>query len=268
MKKTKKNLVLSVFILALFTIGCKNDVEDNQPETPKVVYNVGDVILSDGSVIPYSLERENFNDINLETNKPIAVIFRGGEKGSALGVGLKQSSALEWAINNTIGCKTKIVPVMCNITDFTDHMKFTSETTFSGDIDGYDNWQQICDFFDESELDASKKEEGKDINNYPMFKWASTYLPIENPEQLLEEYKSSWFIPTIAELYEIFLAKELVIKITSNLGISILQNNSYCNSSTQFDKYDEYRLHYKFDVNDVEYNNKSTMTYCIAIHKF
>jgi len=59
--------------------------------------------------------------------------------------------------------------------------------TFTGDTDGSDNWQALCD---------AVSDEGTS-GNYPAWEWVNSYATANS---ITDTYASGWYIPTVAEL--------------------------------------------------------------------
>lgn len=191
-------------------------------------------VLSDGSVIAYDENRENFNDFDLETKIPVAVIFRKGNKGSALGVGLQQSTSLAWAKAGTPGYNTNFTTIQCTPKQDGTYSwgVWDSSKTWEGDTDGSDNWEQIKAYFSQSE----SKTEGQNLTNYPAFNYALTY---GTTATLTGTYADNWFLPSIAELVELYTSKEKVNKVLKALGLKaqVIKDGWYWSSSQNYDNY-------------------------------
>lgn len=146
------------------------------PASANVRYEVGDIILADGSAVkPSEL------GVLDENAPPIAVIAEIKEDGSALGVGVHRSSQpLQWASDGTTGHTAKFAEIVC-----TDAV--------TGDASGHDNWSAICSADAQGTLDAAA--------NYPAFSFTLTYA---KSCQLPAEYASGWYMPCITELCTIY----------------------------------------------------------------
>ena len=79
--------------------------------------------------------------------------------------------------------------------------------TFSGDTDGSDNWQALCD---------AVSDEGTS-GNYPAWEWVNSYAT-EN-SLTGTTYANGWYIPTVAELCVLYRA----VKAESSLINSALE---------------------------------------------
>lgn len=244
MKKTKMVAVLSALVLGLVITSCENPnsgniSSENDSGAPEVsndtlaeklidlegyTLQVGDLIMSNNKVLPYSEdyteeEWKNFNSI-----KPVAVIFReaSGIK-SVLGVGLQQPSILAWAKNNTSGNNITFNDIICTPKkdgEYSDSY-WDSSKTWDGDIDGSDNWTKIC---------AVDNTASSNPTNYPAFNYALTY---GKTASLKGTYASNWFLPSIAELQELYTSKTKVNKVLTALGdkAQVIKKGWYWSSS-------------------------------------
>ncbi|MBQ1198463.1 MAG: hypothetical protein IIX47_07690, partial [Spirochaetaceae bacterium] len=177
-------------------------------------YSVGDIILADGSKV-------SVNDVTTytidENKKPIGVIasaLYSGGTGKAVGL-QKSSSSLAWAPSGTTGYRTNFTEI--------------KGTTTSGDMDGSDNWEEICKVDPEGTADAA--------TNYPVFNFALNYG--ETAGLTDTDYETGWYIPSVAELYDVYRNKEVVQTSLTAVGGFTLKTSYYW-SSSQSGSYDYY----------------------------
>lgn len=230
-------------------------------ETPKTqgskkTYNIGDLILSDGSVIPYDETRTSFTFEN--GISPVAVIFRAGEEGSALGVGLKQKAELAWTSSTTLQ-NINITDIQCT----------ENASKIEGDTDGSDNWEQIYEFFNKQEQ-SQNKEEGQKIDNYPAFKFAKNYTTDGDTNLKETEYSDNWFLPSIEELITLKQNLTMVNNVLGTLGTSraskIINSSitTFYWSSSQVQTDAKYAYYYLFYQNGSIAKNDKTIDYTTA----
>ena len=189
-------------------------------------FNVGDIILTDGSKVSVN---DVTNYVIDENNKPIGVIAStpyGGVIGKA--VGLQKSSSLRWAPSGTTGYNTNFEGIQANKSGST-----SSGYTFTGDLDGSDNWAYICSIDPEGTADAA--------TNYPAFNFAVKYG--ETAGLTETEYETGWYIPSVAELYDVYTNKEVVQTSLTAAGGFTLGESYYWSSSQYASNYD-----YAFEV--------------------
>lgn len=183
-------------------------------ETATILYEIGDVIFSDGSVI----KRGDISSID-GGNIPVAVIAGFREDGTAFGVGVHRSSTpLQWASDDSVGYALCFTDTVCAQNDDSD---------FSGDKDGGDNWSVICS---QDENAAAKAAE-----NYPAFHFVNTYAEEQN---LSDEYAYGWYMPSITELCTIYQNREAVndslrciYELDNQAAMNGLETNWYWASS-------------------------------------
>jgi hypothetical protein len=184
-------------------------------------YAVGDVILADGTKVDVT----NINSYSIdENNKPVAVVAGFNVNGAAIGLGIQKSS-LAWAPKDTTGYNT----------EFTD-MIVECSSTFTGDLDGSDNWDVICSVDPEGTKDAA--------TNYPAFNFAATY---GTSQGYTGDLATGWYIPSFSELYEVYKNKDTFqtslsaaggFTIGSSWYWSSSQSSNYCNDAYQLRFYD------------------------------
>ncbi len=192
-------------------IGTKN------PTTAKAV---GDIVFSDGSATPYSTDL-TLSDAQKEA--AVAVIYYAGSAEDVLGVktlgvGLKNTgtdSTLAWAKNKD----TNITAIQC--TPSPDGEGAAATATFTGDLDGSDNWKALCDAVSDEETSG----------NYPAWEWVNAYAT-EN--SLAGSYANGWYLPTVAELSMLYRAKDTVNSALEKAGGTKIAADAFYWSSSQY----------------------------------
>ena len=159
---------------------------DSKNDSVSIQYEIGDIILSDSSIV-----KEADLTIIDTSNVPIAVIAGFLEDGTAFGVGVHRSDTpLQWASDDSAGYSASFTDTVCIQ---------RPDLSFSGDKDGRDNWDRICARDSEDTSDAAE--------NYPAFHFVNTYAATYN---LTGDYASGWYMPSIAELCDIYQNREAV----------------------------------------------------------
>lgn len=186
---------------------------------------VGDIVFIDGSATPYS---ENLTLTNEQKAAAVAVIFYAfgasdvlGAK--TLGVGLKNTAGsgnqLMWAPRGTTGYTTNFTKIQC--TPSTMGTGLAQTANFTGDLDGSDNWAEICA--------VDKTAAANAATNYPAFNWCNNYATTYS---LTGDYASGWYLPTVAELSMMYRAKSAVnAAIEKAGGTQIAYTGDYLSSS-------------------------------------
>lgn len=171
-------------------------------KSPSDTKEVGDIIFSDGSAMPYDYFLDNDLD-DLQRLNAVAVIFYKGtglNSGNdtttvrTLGVGL-YNKELAWCTTaanaynlsiNTIKCKPDTSKAKDEILSFTDGT--------ANDRKGSDNLAQIATFL----TNNGKTDDTGDASKYPAFSFANKY------DAAGIKYDSGWYLPSLAEFYELF----------------------------------------------------------------
>ena len=185
--------------------------EDNPPtvtyigtKAPTVAKEVGDIVFNDGSAMAYTAF-EALDDDDAKTAKKaaaIALIFYKGTglnsgddttTSRTLGVGLKHNrSGLAWCTSAANAYRTKITTIQCL------HDGSAGALTFTGDKDGSNNLEQIGTYLTSNSSSDDTVTEG----NYPAFYFAKNYSTTAT--NLGTAYSSGWYLPSIAELFQIY----------------------------------------------------------------
>jgi len=201
-------------------------------------FSVGDILFTDGTRI----KAENVQYVpESQLPKAFAVIASapyGGGVGKAVGL---QSSILKWASSGTTGYSTNFTGIQADYSSST-----SSGYTFSGDIDGSDNWEYICSIDPEGTQDPA--------NNYPVFNFALTYGTQAGLTET--EYENGWYVPSVAELYDVYKNKEVVQTSLNAAGGFTLGTSDYWSSSQDASGY-SWAYQVDFDHGDVDSCGKS-----------
>ena len=239
----KKNLfsMLVISVLALAFVGCANPAGGNNADgnnvgennaggstggseilgtkAPDVAKAVGDIVFNDGSATPYTAELTLSDE---QKAAAIAVIFKV-DGGKTLGVGLKHNrSGLAWCTDAANAYNKNIETIQCPATGSAGNL------TFTGDTDGSDNLEQIASFL----TTAGLENDTTDASKYPAFYFAKNYKTTAT--NLGAAYGNGWYLPTVAELFDIWKVKATVDAASSLCGGSQFGNSHYW-SSTQID---------------------------------
>ena len=174
-------------------------------------YTPGKIVLADKTL----KSKDEYAGID-SSNPPVAIIAGVNGYGAALGIALHISpSALRWAKSGSTGCNTKFEGIIC-----TPQGNNASTATFTGDIDGSDNWDYICSIDPEGTANAAE--------NYPAFHWVNRYN--EEYAGKLGGTNFAWYMPSLAELCEVYRNCEAIN--ASLAKIHGLENGgSYADSS-------------------------------------
>lgn len=195
--------------------------------------SVGDVILKNGAVERYN--NETLKTLSFYKDAAIAVVF-AKEEGKALAVGLHNSKEEDtpsdeskgqrmWAPQKTTGCTTDFDGIKSTITYPYGSAKVDGTATYSGDLDGSDNWAYICSIAPEGATNAAE--------NYPAFAWANNY---GKKFGLPELFKDDWYIPTVAEFGKLYgETKKKVDAVMQALDATVLDSFFWTSSQNSED---------------------------------
>ena len=215
---------------------------------------VGDIVLSDGTAVA----AEDASSMSSEQKAAaVAVIFYVGSADDTLGektlgVGLVHyQSGLAWCKGSAKAYRTNITTIQCEPDSGGDEGNYT--WTGSQDKDGSDNLSQIGTFLSSnSSTDDTATEE-----NYPAFYFAKNYARYASYHGSYvsgTDYEDDWYLPTIAELFQIWKNKTTVDAASALCGGSQFESSrgSYW-SSSQNASYVNYAYYLNFDNGDLNY---------------
>ena len=171
-------------------------------KAPGVAKEVGDIVFNDGSAMPYAaFTALTDEEKNAKKTSAIALIFYKGtglnsgddtSTSRTLGVGLKHNrSGLAWCTSSANAYSKDITTIECPASGS------AGAQTFTGDKNGSDNLEQIEAF---EGVDDTSTE-----GNYPAFYFAKNYST--HATNLGENYASGWYLPSIAELFQIYACR-------------------------------------------------------------
>ena len=154
-------------------------------------YTAGMIVLADKTLTA----KEAYTAIN-PSNPPVGIVFDiyGVPKILALRV---SGQKLTWAKNFTSGYATLFEKIICTPHKTGDRVAGTA--TFRGDTDGSDNWNYVKSIDPAGTAVAA---------NYPAFNWVNTYNTTYAAQ--LGSSNLMWYMPSIAELCEIYRNKEKI----------------------------------------------------------
>ena len=261
------------------------------PSEPK---EVGDIVFNDGSAMSYS----DFEALNAEGKaalKPYAIaliFYKGDELNSddddsvrTLGVGLAHNNVDALCSHEANYYNTYVEATNCVPNQTGYPYTFNS----SRDKDGSDNFEQIA--LKLKETSAAYNDtgiEGSSVTgtavavNYPAFSNARTYLKERLAGESVSriksgsEFVSGWYIPSFAELVEIYkkckktTGTEFNIDTASAaLGGGQFGDNVYWSSSQCYDEYNpDFALNFSFETGLYEEQLKTNEYHICCIREF
>lgn len=192
-------------------------------KAPNSVKAVGDIVFTDGSASPYT---EELTDE--QKAAAIAVIFYAGDENDTLGektlgVGLKEEKT-KWCLwEASAGVKNQktVDTILCIPTGETGAYIFDEDA----DKDGSDNLEQISQWLKDNNIEDDTSKE----SNYPAFYFAKNYKTTAlNVSSTSYEY--GWYIPSFAELFELWKQISTVNAAINECGEQIIKGH-YLSSS-------------------------------------
>ena len=270
MKKSnfvKAFAVMAIMTAGAFFAGCANPAGGNNAggstggseilgtKAPDVAKAVGDIVFNDGSATPYTAELTLSDE---QKAAAIAVIFKV-DGGKTLGVGLKHDrNGLAWCIIDANAFNKNIETIQCPASGDAGNLTFTVDT------DGSDNLEQIASFLTSAGLVDDTTGTDADTR-YPAFYFAKNYKTTAT--NLEAAYENGWYLPTVAELFDIWKVKTTVDAASSLCGGS--QFGSYYWSSSQYASNDKGAYKVSFSNGYHRYDSpKNYNLYVCAVRAF
>ncbi len=184
-------------------------------------YEAGKIVLADKSLV----EKDSYTAINT-SNPPVGVIC-GLIHGAPKMIALHSSDrGLSWAWWNTTGYNTKFEGIIC--TPSTWGNGAATSATFTGDVDGSDNWEYI------KSIDIEGTAEAVVSENYPAFNWVNKYNTAY--KTALGGKTFAWYMPSLAELCEVYKNRIIINKSLAKI-YSLANGSSYADAKLADDWY-------------------------------
>ncbi len=237
------------------------DYEGTKAST--VAKEVGDIVFNDGSAMQYqtfiSLDEA---ERNTKKGKAIALIFYKGtglnsdtftiDNGDpdtyrddriivtnsdtttvrTLGVGLKHKKGLVWCSTDAQAYNKVINEIVC-----VGNSAPASSFTFTGKKNGKDNLAKISEIL---AADENSEDDTDTEAKYPAFYFAKNYKNITGSNVNGTDYENNWYLPSIAELYQISACRKDKIngfdidKVSQYLSGDTFKDSPYWSSSPLF----------------------------------
>jgi len=184
-------------------------------------YEVGKIVLADKSLV----EKDSYTMVD-HANPPVGVIC-GYTYGVPRMIALKKHyERLRWAEESTTGYSKKLEGIICNPSQTGDGVASTA--TFTGDIDGSDNWEYI------KSIDIEGTAEAVVSENYPAFNWVAQYNTAYKTALVGKTF--AWYMPTLAELCEVYKNRIIINKSLAKI-YGLANGSSYADAKLADDWY-------------------------------
>lgn len=174
-------------------------------KAPTEQKNAGDIVFSDGSATPYSI---NLSLTREQKAKVIAVIFYAGTECSddggirALGIGLHQCGNASWCEPKANGYNTNIESIQCS-------------KELKGIKNGSGNFSSIRSFLTQKGIPDDTAIE----SYYPAFYAAKNYGDNLHASTDIK-YTENWYLPSAAEGWKIIDNLQLIKNVCSLCGVN------------------------------------------------
>ena len=182
-------------------------------------YSVGDVLLSDGTIVTY--DADNLNFTNEQKQKAIGIIYGFNEYDAPIGyLGIYNSSNNSNFFNWSILEKSQIMfnEIICNPSVI--DIEAANSAIFTGDKNGQDNWEYICSIDPVGSANMAE--------NYPVFNYLNNY---STTFSIPKKYAENWYIPSIAELCCICKNRTILNSVLIALEGVTISESMYWSSS-------------------------------------
>ena len=182
-------------------------------------YQVGDVLLSDGTVLQYSNQFDEDGNLSFTDEQKanaVGVLYDIDEDGNPRGwLGIHNSGETKylWAGENTTGLNTNFTDIQCTPSEYASNGS-ADRATFTGDTDGSDNWDYICSVDSDAATNAA--------TNYPAFDYVNNYASTYG---LTGDYETGWYMPSLAELCYIYRNIDGLNAVLNALGATKLSGS-------------------------------------------
>lgn len=153
--------------------------------------------------------------------KPAAVVAGYNSLGLPFGIALDEAKNQKWA--TAYGYDAKFTDIECIPSVLGNGSAL--KATFTGDIDGEDNWDAICKEDSNASNNATMKEQ------YPLFYYAHNY-----GRNFTGKYSEGWFIPSLPELCQIYKNRKTINEAMELVGGTPLSQELFYWSSSQSDE--------------------------------
>lgn len=222
---------------------------------------VNDIVFKNGTAVAYSTDLYFTDEVKADA---VAMIFYKGTDCSndgstrTLGVGLKRSpSCMQWCLSTANGCNTNITTIQCTPSGS------AGVYTFTGDKDGSDNLSQIAAFL------AGNNDTGT-AGNYPAFEYAKNY---GSTNGCTGAYASGWYLPSIAELYQIYNLRANIDAALTLCGLTSLDHifsSAFFWSSSQYapNEYNVYKVFFSDGHFDRNTDKNHDVNFVCAVRAF
>ena len=162
----------------------------------------GDYVLTDNTYV----RKEYYSELTQEERAKIFGIVLITDSGEPLILGTQFSTNESRWTASPVGIDTYLADIATSV--------YVDETyTFTGDLDGADNWEYICS------VDPTNTQGTQVASMYPAFYLANIYASYAGLAGT--DFADGWYVPTISELYQMYKNISTIKSSLTKLGISL-----------------------------------------------
>ena len=212
----------------------------------------GDYVLTDNTYV----RKEYFSELTQEEREKIFGIVLITDSNIPLILGTQFSTNESKWTASSVGINTYLSEIATGVNG-----NLNSGYTFTGDLDGSDNWEYICC------IDTVNTDESQVYTMYPSFYLANIYAYYASLTDT--DFADNWYIPAINELYEVYKDIDVIKDSLANLEITLPSDNTNFWSSSVPTAFGT--TAYKLDYHTGEITNVDrgiNSNYVWTFHKF
>ena len=191
-------------------------------------YSAGDVLLNDGTIIPYDANNLSFTDE--QKQKAVGILYFNEYDAPCGYLGIYTSEygttpkKYKWTVEGTKAYDADFNDINCYASN--DCEPETAVTSIiTGDTDGSDNWDYICSIDPVGTADAAII--------YPAFNYVNNYASTSG---LTGDYATGWYMPSLPEMCYIYRCKDKLNEVLYALRSTPMgDGSSYWSSSQCYD---------------------------------
>ena len=215
----------------------------------------GDYVLSNNTYV----RKEYYSELTQEERNSIVGIVLVTDSAEPLILGTKfPSTELAWTATPT-GTDTYFTDIAVQVTEV------GSDYTFTGDVDGSDNWEYIC------EMDTVGT--ANEVTTYPTFYYANMYPNVAGLTNT--DFADGWYVPSVSELWQAVKYLSVIQTSLTTLGVelpatyasSVLTCSSFWSSSQSYD-FDKSAYKIDYATGEIATASRALYNYVWVFHKF
>ena len=215
----------------------------------------GDYVLSNNTYV----RKEYYSELTQEERNSIVGIVLVTDSAEPLILGTKfPSTELAWTTTPT-GTDTYFTDIAVQVT------ASRYDYTFTGDVDGSDNWDYIC------KTDAIGT--ANEVTTYPTFYYANMYPNVAGLTNT--DFADGWYVPSVSELWQAVKYLSVIQASLTTLGVelpatytsSVLTCSSFWSSSQSYD-FDKSAYKIDYATGEITTASRALYNYVWVFHKF